>query len=123
MAMNKRIKYRFIVGTNDAYFRPTLIDFALLKFFAGFTYYKGRGGWHTDGAPYAGGGNQLPLYEDAYIWEVVCQESFDKLDDVKKNISNVVSGYEIEAIMVEVSEVSTENFLVSEHRTLGKLPQ
>jgi hypothetical protein len=110
------VSHRFLIGGFDLEPEPIeSIKRVLASYFAGYTYTIGEGGWHADGAPYAGGGLDPTKYitEPVHIFEVVCSNLFD-LDEVKVQMSLVLSGH-AEAIMVITTPVDTNNFKVSDH--------
>ena len=103
--------YRIFIGTEVDEVGPLKDIFASI--FAGFTYYKAIGGWHEDGAPYAGGGSGSKyMEENAHVFEIVCSPDYDfnlaiaKLAPVLENVA--------EQIMVTSNQINTHHFSVSE---------
>lgn len=111
------INLKFIIGGFDLEPEPIeSVKQVLASFFAGFTYTIGEGGWHSDGAPYAGGGKDPDAYmvEPAHVFEVVCRADFD-LYEVKKKLSEVLHGHAEHIMVVSYVVSNTHNFRVSDY--------
>ena len=106
---NTLTEYRIIIGTDVE--NIDSVKSVLSEIFAGYTYYKGVGGWNPDGAPYAGAEKKNYIEEIAHVFEIVCSPSFDFNVAIKK-LAPILDGIS-EQIMVTSRTVSTHHFSVS----------
>ena len=109
---NTLTEYTIIIGTEVTDITP--VKMVLASIFAGFTYLKGIGGWHQDGAPYAGGGQNDSKYmeENAHVFIIVCSPDFN-FNECIRALAPVLEDV-AEQIMVTSRVVQTHHFSVSE---------